>query len=367
MGSGVCPLAVRFRAQGRDASDLAAQCKALKPEIRRGGALFEGYPQSLFRRIRSWKGVESSYFQMEGARSSIVLAEKLIKSFCGKSAECAIAYKAGEKSKWCTRKTQESLAESGIAAHFEYLKDGAGDNQLDVVFEEPCASSTARMYQAPRSSFKYSLNLAKIEAVLGRRANVLLLNRAAKGAKNAADEVLSRKDKNPLVSYRLHNFSRHAGAAENVEMLESANFIFMTDPKKDPSIVRELKKYFDAEDLDELARRILEINGEKRMVVIPPDESEFDKGENLRFYSSLFNRFVEVKCPDFPRARTAWLNGSCVALTCKNWSGRAPFELDGRFPKTYADFEVFANWAVQLAYAENPREDFEPEGSWILD
>ena len=367
MGSGLCPLAVRFRAGGRGAAELAAQCKALKDEIRRGGSLYEGYPKSLFRRVSSWKGLESPKYFVEGARSSIVIAQKLIKSFCGASAECVLAYKIGEKSKWCTREAEKSLEKFGIEAHFEYLNDGMGDNQLDVVFDEPCGSATARMYQAPRSSFKYSLNLEKIEKELGKRVDILLLNRAAKGAKSAAMEILSRRGENPLVSYRLHNFSRHAGAAENIDMLEAANFIFMTDPKKDPTIARELKRHFDADDLDVLARAILEINDERRIVVVPPDESEFEKGENLRFYSSDFNKFVEVKCPDYPRARTAWLNGACVALACKKWGANPPFELDGRFPKTYADFEAFANWAVQMAYAESPSGNFEPEGSWIIE
>ena len=117
------------------------------------------------------------------------------------------------------------------------------------------------------------------------------------------------------------------------------------------------------ESLDELARRMLEINELKRLVVLPPS----NECENLRFYTTDFNRCVEVKCPDSPRAKTAWLNGACVALTCKDWQGKAPFELENRFPKTYSDFEKFCDWATQLAYANYAGEDFKIQNSWIIE
>lgn len=359
VGSGVCPLAVHFRMKSGDIEEVVGRVKSLKSEIRKGGRLFKNYPESLFAEIRSWGDVEPGYFYEEGARSSIVLALKVVKNFCEDDADCAIAYTAGERNGGATAAVEKSLSGKGIRPLFDYLPDGKGDSQIDVVFEDLWGHETARVYQASRTSFKYRFNLEKTEASLGSKIDVLLLNRAAAGAKNAASQLSERGS---LVSYRVHNFSRHVGVSENVEMLESANYIFITDPAKDPTIARDLKRYFDVETLDELARRILEINGLRRMVVVPPS----DECENLRFYCAGFNRCVEVKCPDSPRARTAWLNGACVGLALKNWSDKAPFALDGYFPKTYSDFEKFADWSVQLAYAESPDANFAINGSWII-
>lgn len=362
VGSGVCPLAVRFRLKSGDLEDVVARIKSLKSEIRKGGKLFGNYPESLFAEIRSWKEIDSDYFFEEGARASIVIALKVIKRFCGKDADCSMAYTAGERGGGATKAVEKSLSANGITPLFDYPPDGKGDSQIDVVVEDLAEHETARMYQASRTSFKYRFALDKIEKACGREIDALLLNRAASGAKEAAFKLCERG--NSLVSFRIHNFSRHVGVSENAEMLGAAHYIFITDPAKDPSIVRDLKRYYDAETLDELARRILEINGLRRIVVVPPS----DECENLRFYCTDFNRCVEVKCPDSPRAKTAWLNGACVALALKDWSGRgeAPFELDGYFPKTFSDFEEFADWAVQMAYAETVGEKFSITNSWII-
>ncbi len=359
VGSGVCPLYVKFKIVDESAEDVAAKAKALKKEIREGGRLYKNYPQSLFDEILSWREVDGNYFENLGARASIVIPEFLIKKFCGDSVRIAHAYKCGEKGKGCTTAVEKSLVENGIEPIFDYLPKG--DNQLDISFEDIVGHATARMYQASRTSFKYNFSLDKIENALGENVNFLLLNRAAKGAKKAAEEIVSRSSDN-LVFYRVHNFSRHAGVSENVEMLEFANFIFITDPDKNPTITRDLLKYYDVDDLDSLARRILETNELKRVVVIPPS----DECENLRFYQTDFNRCVEVKCPDSPRVKTAWLNGSCAALLLKDWRRKAPFKLEGRYPKTYEDFETFADWAVQLAYQDDVKLDFKIAESWII-
>lgn len=363
VGSGVCPLAVHFRLKSGDLEEVVGRIKSLKPEIRKGGKLFENYPESLFAEIRSWEEIDPDYFFEEGARASIVIALNVIKSFCGGYADCSMAYTAGERGGVATKAVENSLSANGIRPLFDYLPDGKGDSQIDVVVEDLADHGTARMYQASRTSFKYRFALDKIEKACGGKIDALLLNRAAAGAKEAALKLCGRG--NSLVSFRIHNFSRHAGVSENVEMLGAANYIFITDPAKDPSIVRDLKRYYDVETLDELARRILEINEVRRIVVIPPS----DECENLRFYCTDFNRCVEVKCPDSPRARTAWLNGACVALALKNWTGRgeAPFAMDGYFPKTFPDFKKFADWAVQLAYAKKIGEDFSITDSWIIE
>ncbi len=359
VGSGVCPLYVKFRIRDEDATTVAQKAKSLKSAIRKGGKLYKNYPQSLFDEILSWDEIDNTYFENFGAKASIVLAETLIKQFCGDSVRVAHAYKCGEKSKNCTKSVEKSLSEKGIEPLFEYLAEG--DNQLDISFEDIASSATARMYQAPRSNFKYNFNLQKIENQLCEQTNILLLNRAAKGAKMAAEQLLARSDEN-LVFYRIHNFSRHAGVAENVEMLYDANFIFITDPAKDKTISRDLMRYFDEDDFDSTARKMLELNERERMIVVPPS----DECENLRFYCSRFNRPVEIMCPDSPRAKTAWLNGSCAALVLKDWKGDAPFALEKRFPKTYEEFEKFADWAVQLAYCERPDENFSITKSWLV-
>ena len=362
VGSGLCPLAVRFQLKDGYLDDVVARIKNLKSEIRKGGRLFKKYPQSLFDEILSWDEINPNYMYVEGARSSVVIAQKVIKSFCGNSVRSAMAYTMGEKTGGATKEVEKSLSEFNIEPLFSYLPKGAGDNQIDVVVEDISDHATARMYQASRTSFKYKCDLDKIEKELNENVNILMLNRAAKGAKDSAEKLLLR-DKNNLVSFRIHNFSRHTGVAENVDMLEWANFIFITDPAKDPTICRDLKRYYDVESLDELARRMLEINELKRLVVLPPS----NECENLRFYTTDFNRCVEVKCPDSPRAKTAWLNGACVALTCKDWQAKAPFELENRFPKTYSDFEKFCDWATQLAYANYAGEDFKIQDSWIIE
>ena len=364
VGSGLCPLAVRFQMRGGngDLNDVVARIKNLKSGIRKGGKLFRNYPQSLFDEILSWDEINPDYMFVEGARSSVVIAQKVIKSFCGNSVRSVMAYTVGEKNGGATKEVEKSLSQFDIEPLFSYLPKGRGDNQIDIVIEDMSDHSTARMYQASRRSFRYKCDLEKIEKELKENVNVLMLNRAAKGAKDSATTLLSR-NKNNLVSFRIHNFSRHAGVSENADMLESANFIFITDPEKDQIICQDLKRYYDVENLDELARRILEINDIKRLVVMPPSE----ECENLRFYTTDFNRCVEVKCPDSPRAKTAWLNGACVALTCKDWQGKPPFELENRFPKTYRDFELFCDWATQLAYSDYAGEDFKITESWIIE
>lgn len=362
VGSGLCPLAVRFQLRDGYLDDVVDRIKNLKSKIRKGGKLFGKYPQSLFDEILSWDEINPDYMFIEGARSSIVIAQKVIKSFCGDSVRSVMAYTMGEKDGDATKAVENSLSQFNIEHLFSYLPKGSGDNQIDIIVGEMSDYSTARMYQAPRISFRYQCDLEKIEKKLKEDVDVLILNRAAKGAKNAAETLLTR-NKNNLVSFRIHNFSRHAGVSENADMLEWANFIFITDPEKDPTICRDLMRYYDVENLDALARYILEINDIKRLVVIPPS----DECENLRFYTTDFNRCVEVKCPDYPRAKTAWLNGACVALTCKNWQDKQPFELENRFPKTYKDFELFCDWATQLAYSNYASKDFKIKESWIIE
>ena len=90
-----------------------------KIDIRKGGRLFKNYPESLFAEIRSWGDVEPGYFYEEGARSSIVLALKVVKNFCEDDADCAIAYTSGERSGGATAAVEKSLSGKGIRPLFK--------------------------------------------------------------------------------------------------------------------------------------------------------------------------------------------------------------------------------------------------------
>lgn len=76
VGSGLCPLAVRFQLKDGYLDDVVARIKNLKSEIRKGGKLFKKYPQCLFDEILSWDEINPNYIYVEGARSSVVIAQK---------------------------------------------------------------------------------------------------------------------------------------------------------------------------------------------------------------------------------------------------------------------------------------------------
>ncbi len=386
VGSGLCPYTVRFRVEDGAALDIVDRIKGLKKEIRKGGRLFDNYPQSLFDEIHSWAEVDSTYFKEEGARASIVIAQCVIKSFCEGDVRCALTYKMGEKNGGATLALERSVREWGIEHFYDYFEDGKGDNQIDVIIESASLNKTARVYQSSKTAFKYKCDLKKIEKAMGEKADVLLFNRAAQTAKDSAKELIGRGG---VVGFRIHNFSRHAGAKEHIDMLDYSNYIFISDPAKEPSVAKGLMKHYGVYTLKDVAKKFLEIDEKKRIVVVPPVSSDIcpsDACENFRFFMTGEEDCVEVSFPkdneaakkhintkrgsifppDSSRARTAWLNGSCIALVCKDWKGKAPFELKDNFPASYKDLELFANYATQIAYTEFLDENFTPTGSWVV-
>ena len=82
-------------------------------------------------------------------------------------------------------------------------------------------------------------------------------------------------------------------------------------------------------------------------------------------------RPVKVLVPDRIRLKlkTAWLNGACVALVAKKWANagkNAPFNLTDNLPTTQGDMEIFANWAVNMAYHGYPGSRYEPTKNLLL-
>ena len=350
IGSGICPLAVHFRAKA-SAEDavIKARLKALKDDIRKGGKLHENFPQSLLSEISSWKDLlEEQAPVIEGARSSIFIPLKMVKGLCKESVDCYMAYVAGERNGGATRAIEKSLSDAGIEPLFDYLPDGCGDSQIDLMFHRKTRSHfTLRVFQAPRSKFKYRFSLEKLEALIGKKADTLILNRAAEGVYAATKELFERGE-NTLVSYRVHNFSRHSGAAENAKMLEYANLVFFTDAEKDAQVTRLMMREFGAKNFDELARSILAINDVRRIVVMPPENAA---AKNVRFYMTGIENPVEaaMETSAFKHLKTAELNGACMALSFPKTAELFGVELEARLPKSSQDLQKFAQEAARLA------------------
>ena len=355
----ICVLRVKVETEtgfdGRVAGEIEALGRAAVC-----GAPDPAYPFSLIDKISKSVG-HILNIEVSGPRSALAIPLRLIKGF---APECGAAFSSKIGDGGCAKAIKSFLKNWGILdatqtaanadSHLEFKCVGGDGNLTECVIKK-----------SPSRAFRHSFDLAEIEARTGAEFNAMLLNRPRAGFWSALQTM--KKRPNSIVSLIVHDYSKYQRAADYVPYIGESDFVFITAEDSDKSVSRLMARELGAGSYEELGEAVASLGGKRRMFLLPPKKEARGAGKFVEFFQTGLPP-VKAEIPDKIRlkTKTAWLNGACVALACKDWGANPPFELDGHLPATLKDLEAFANWAVQMAYFGYPPPNFKPANSLII-
>ncbi len=364
IGDSICVLRVKMEVENGFDEIVAEKIATFKDAVRRG-ELDENYPLSLIEKVKRLSD-KITNVEISGPRSAIAIPLRFVKTFTPES-EVAFSSKIGDGG--CSKFVGDILKKWGVINAAQIAK-GA-----DCAVEFKCVSPNGNLSECvvKRSSskvFKHSFDLLEIENRLSKKFDAILLNRPRIGFANAIEELRKRDDS--LISLIIHDFSKYQNAQDYLEYAKKSDFVFIT-AEDGGNVMRPTQKALGVNCRDEIGEAIVNLNSiysNQKMFLLPPIPNATGKEKRVTFYQTGLSP-VAVEIPDKIRqkTKTAWLNGACVALALKDWSkreGGAPFELNGHLPATQKDLEIFANWAVNMAYFGYPESDYEPQTNLII-
>ena len=368
IGDSISVLRVKVEVENGFDEVVAENIASLQSDVKSG--MFDvNYPYSLVEYLKT-NIPKITNIEISGPRSAIAIPLRVIKTF---SPENNVSFSTKIGDGGCSRAMVEFLKNWDIIPVTQIASG------YDSKVEFKCVSPNGMLREtiikkSSSKAFKHSFDLQEIEKYYQLNIDTLLLNRPRIGFDKAIDIV--RKRENPLISLIIHDYSKYQNATDYLKYVEKSDYVFITAEDSDKSITSQIKKALGVSTYEDIGEAIVNYktdksdNTSKRIFLLPPPKDSLGKDKFVSFHQTGMKP-VKVEVPDKIRLKmkTAWLNGSCVALARKGWAKcktKPPFKLSGVLPATQTDFEIFANWAMNMAYWGYPTSNYKPQTNLIL-